>query len=97
MAVFFLRWRRLIFTGDRVAKYAGENVHQIVKQQDGFEKEDYVEALQDGFLATDTALLEGGSTMICFNIDRRYEDEPSGCTATALLITEKNIAYVVCH
>ena len=47
------------FKGDRVAKYAGENVHQIVRKQEAFAKEDYVQALQDGFIATDTALLEG--------------------------------------
>ena len=29
-------------------------------------------------------------------IDRHYEDEPSGCTATAALITDKNVLYVVC-
>jgi protein phosphatase PTC2/3 len=45
--------------GDRVAKYAGEHVHEIVRKQEAFEKEDYVKALQDGFVGTDTALLEG--------------------------------------
>jgi len=45
--------------GDRVAKYAGENVHQIVRKQAAFEKGDYVKALQDGFVATDTALMDG--------------------------------------
>lgn len=29
-------------------------------------------------------------------IDRHYEDEPSGCTATAALITDNNVLYVVC-
>lgn len=28
-------------------------------------------------------------------IDPNYEDEPSGCTATAVLITDKNVLYVV--
>lgn len=45
--------------GDRVAKYAGENVHEIVKKQEAFQKADYIKALEDGFLATDTALQEG--------------------------------------
>lgn len=86
--------------GDRVAKYAGENLHQIVKKQEAFVKEDYVKALQDGFVATDTALLEGlfHPELITSNVsDRLYEDEPSGCTATAVLITEKNVLYVVCN
>lgn len=47
------------FKGDRVAKYAGENVHQIVKKQEAFAEENYAKALEDGFIATDTALLEG--------------------------------------
>jgi protein phosphatase PTC2/3 len=51
------------FKGDRVAKYAGENVHEIVKKQEAFAKEDYVKALQDGFIATDTALLEGAFSL----------------------------------
>jgi len=45
--------------GDRVAKYAGEHVHQIVRKQAAFEKGDYVKALEDGFVATDTALMDG--------------------------------------
>jgi hypothetical protein len=47
------------WVGDRVAKYAGENVHQIVRKQPAFEKGDYVKALQDGFIATDSALMDG--------------------------------------
>lgn len=87
------------FVGDRVAKYAGEHVHQIIRKQPAFEKEDYVNALQDGFVATDTALLEGFYPFCNFRLmqitDRQYEDEPSGCTATAVLITDKNVLYVV--
>jgi protein phosphatase 2C family protein 2/3 len=45
--------------GDRVAKYAGEHVYQIVRKQPAFDKGDYTKALQDGFIATDTALSEG--------------------------------------
>ena len=91
-----------LFVGDRVAKYAGEHVHQIVKEQEAFQKGDYIKALEDGFLATDIALQEG--ILLPQNIrdadaalDRHYEDEPSGCTATAALITEDNVIYVVCH
>ena len=58
MAVVLSREAELI-AGDRVAKYAGEHVHQIVKKQQAFSKEEYAEALQDGFIATNTALLEG--------------------------------------
>jgi Protein phosphatase 2C len=87
--------------GDRVAKYAGENVHRIVRKQESFDKEDYVKALEDGFVATDSALMGGACEMIehradIVRIDGHYEDEPSGCTATVALITEKNVLYVVC-
>ena len=59
MAVIVSREKILIFIGDRVAKYAGEHVHQIVAKQPAFEEEDYVKALQDGFVATDAALMAG--------------------------------------
>lgn len=35
------------------------------------------------------------SVLIFIYIDGHYDDEPSGCTATAALITEKNFLYVV--
>lgn len=45
--------------GDKVALFAGENVHKIVSKQDSFAKGDIEQALKDGFLATDRAILEG--------------------------------------
>lgn len=45
--------------GDRVALFAGENIHQIVAKQEAFKKGDIEQALKDGFLATDRAILEG--------------------------------------
>jgi serine/threonine protein phosphatase PrpC len=45
--------------GDKVALFAGENVHKIVAKQDAFAKGDIEQALKDGFLATDRAILEG--------------------------------------
>lgn len=45
--------------GDKVALYAGENIHSIVSKQDTFRKGDYEQALKDGFLATDRAILNG--------------------------------------
>jgi protein phosphatase PTC2/3 len=51
--------KSVIFIGDRVAKYAGERVYQIVTEQPAFEEQDYVKALQDGFVATDAALMAG--------------------------------------
>ncbi|KAM0182386.1 hypothetical protein ACHAPF_001276 [Botrytis cinerea] len=45
--------------GDRVALFAGENIHQIIAKQEAFQKGDIEQALKDGFLATDRAILMG--------------------------------------
>lgn len=45
--------------GDKVALFAGENIHRIVARQESFLKGDVEQALKDGFLATDRAILEG--------------------------------------
>lgn len=45
--------------GDRVALFAGENIHQIIAKQEAFKKGDIEQALKDGFLATDRAILNG--------------------------------------
>ncbi len=45
--------------GDKVASYAGENVHKILAKQEAFRKGDFEQALKDGFLATDRAILNG--------------------------------------
>jgi protein phosphatase PTC2/3 len=45
--------------GDKVAIYTGENLHNIVAKQDGFKDENIEQALKDGFLAADRAILSG--------------------------------------
>ena len=45
--------------GDKVALFAGENVHKIVARQEAFKRKDFEQALKDGFLATDRAILSG--------------------------------------
>lgn len=67
--------------GDKVALFAGDNLHEIVKKQETFKKGDYEQALKDGFLATDRAILS----------DPRYEEEVSGCTACVGLINDDKI------
>ncbi|KAI1614059.1 protein phosphatase [Exophiala viscosa] len=67
--------------GEKVAQFAGENVHKIVTKQDAFSKGDIEQALKDGFLATDRAILN----------DSRYEDEVSGCTASVGIISRDKI------
>lgn len=45
--------------GDKVAIYTGEHLHEIVAKQEAFKEGDLKKALQDGFLATDRAILSG--------------------------------------
>lgn len=67
--------------GDRVAQFAGEQIHQIIAKQEAFKKGDIEQALKDGFLATDRAILN----------DPRYEEEVSGCTASVGIVSAKKI------
>lgn len=45
--------------GDKVALFTGDNIHNIVTRQDTFKAGNYEQALKDGFLATDRAILNG--------------------------------------
>lgn len=45
--------------GEKVAQFAGEHIHNIVAKQEAFAKGDMEQALKDGFLATDRAILSG--------------------------------------
>ncbi|KAL8943080.1 MAG: hypothetical protein Q9216_001280 [Gyalolechia sp. 2 TL-2023] len=67
--------------GDRVALFAGENIHRILAKQEAFKKGDFEQALKDGFLATDRAILN----------NPKYEEEVSGCTASVGLISKTTI------
>ena len=87
--------------GDKVALFAGENIHKILAKQEAFKKKDFEQALKDGFLATDRAILNGmiryvqqlmGPLMMV--LDPKYEEEVSGCTASVGLISKTTI-YVV--
>lgn len=51
--------------GDKVAMFAGQNVHNIIASQEAFKNGDFEQALKDGFLATDRAILKGGSGLAC--------------------------------
>ncbi|KAH0533977.1 hypothetical protein FGG08_007414 [Glutinoglossum americanum] len=67
--------------GDKVAYFAGENVHKIVAKQEAFKKGEYDQSLKDGFLAVDRAILN----------DPKYCEEVSGCTASVALISKSKI------
>ncbi|RDL37887.1 putative protein phosphatase 2C [Venustampulla echinocandica] len=67
--------------GDRVAVFAGENIHQIIAKTEAFKNGDIEQALKDGFLAADRAILN----------DPRYEEEVSGCTASVGILSATKI------
>lgn len=50
--------------GEKVATYSGANLHNIIARQESFKKGDYAQALKDGFLAADRAMLSGESGML---------------------------------
>lgn len=67
--------------GDRTALFAGEHTHDLVAQSTPFASRKWGAAIQDGFLATDRAILDrpGGGV------------DPSGCAATAAIITKDEV------
>lgn len=91
--------------GDKVAIYAGEHLHKIIAKQDAFKQKNFEQALKDGFLAVDRAILNGLSSTITRLLarvltnlpctDPKYEEEVSGCTASVGIITHDKI-FVVC-
>lgn len=54
--------------GEKVAQFAGENIHKIVAKQEAFSKGDIEQALKDGFLATDRAILNGSDILTSWHI-----------------------------
>jgi protein phosphatase PTC2/3 len=54
--------------GEKVAHFAGENIHKIIAKQDAFKKGDIEQALKDGFLATDRAILNGEAAYLVLAI-----------------------------
>ena len=66
--------------GDKVAIYTGEHLHQIVAKQEAFKKKDFEQALKDGFLAIDRAILSGMLATDTSSISRAVGPETEcGC------------------
>ena len=88
--------------GDKVAIYAGENLHKIIAKQEDLKSGDVEKAIKYGFLATDRAILNGKPTSYFCRPERlthanpapKDEEEVSGCTACVALLTGDKI-YVV--
>ncbi|KAG2730777.1 hypothetical protein G9P44_005926 [Scheffersomyces stipitis] len=67
--------------GEKAAIFTGNHLHQIIKSTEAFEKKDYINALKEGFLSCDQAILK----------DFYMRDDESGCAATSVIISEDKI------
>ncbi|KAJ3338920.1 Protein phosphatase 2C 2 [Gonapodya sp. JEL0774] len=70
--------------GASVAQYAGKRLHWKIAQQEEFGKGNYEIALKKGFMAIDDELRD----------DPDFQNDPSGCTAVAALVTDDDFIYV---
>lgn len=67
--------------GEKSAIFTGLRLHGLVCDTDAFKKKDYVNALKDGFLLCDQAILQ----------DIETRNDESGCAATSAIITPNQI------
>lgn len=67
--------------GDKAAIFTGEHLHKIIKSTEAFQKGNLIDALKEGFLSCDQAILR----------DADMRDDDSGCAATSVLITPQSI------
>lgn len=67
--------------GSNVAKYAGQNLHKRLVQEDSYKAKDYEAAMKRAFLGIDEDLVANPA----------HTKDPSGCTAVAALVTDTKI------
>ncbi|KAH3676225.1 hypothetical protein WICPIJ_009185 [Wickerhamomyces pijperi] len=67
--------------GENVAKFTGDNLFRIVKNQKEYSTGDFNLALKNAFLAADREILE----------HETLKNDQSGCTATTVLVNDKKI------
>ncbi|KAF9049616.1 PP2C-domain-containing protein [Hymenopellis radicata] len=67
--------------GGTVAKFAGQNVHKRLVNEESYKEKNYEEALKRAFLGTDEDMLA----------NPKHSRDPSGCTAVAALVTKDKI------
>lgn len=79
--------------GDKVAIYTGEHLHEIVAKQEAFKEGDIKKALQDGFLATDRAILSGTSPRLYPPADRRADSTQTPATRKRSLAAQRPLAF----
>lgn len=67
--------------GEKAAIFTGDRLHDIIKSTEAFNKKDYINALKEGFLSCDQAILQ----------DSDMKEDDSGCAATSAIITPSQI------
>ncbi|GEQ66811.1 hypothetical protein JCM33374_g474 [Metschnikowia sp. JCM 33374] len=67
--------------GEKSAIFTGLRLHDLVCATEDFQKKDYVNALKNGFLSCDQAILQ----------DFETRNDESGCAATSAIITPNQI------
>lgn len=67
--------------GEKAAIFTGDYLHRIIKATEAFKQKDYANALKEGFLNCDQAILR----------DFNMRGDESGCAATSALITRDTI------
>lgn len=67
--------------GSKTAIFTGKYLHKIIKSTAAFKAKDYVNALKEGFLSCDQAILR----------DVEMRNDESGCAATSAIITPNKI------
>ncbi|KAG5421091.1 PTC2 [Candida metapsilosis] len=67
--------------GEKAAIFTGEHLHKIIRATSSYQSKDYTNALKQGFLDCDQAILK----------DIYMRDDDSGCAATTVLITPEQI------
>lgn len=67
--------------GEKVAIFTGSHLHELISKTSAFKNKDYVNALKDGFLSCDEAILQDEETL----------NDESGCAATSVIVTPQRI------
>ncbi|KAG2228876.1 hypothetical protein INT48_006758, partial [Thamnidium elegans] len=70
--------------GEAVAKYSGKKLYKKIMDTPAFERGRYRDAIRTGYYGIDEDLLK----------DPAFEEDHSGCTAVAALLTRNNVLYV---
>lgn len=70
--------------GANIARFAGDNVHKRLVNEEAYRKQQWEDALRRAFLGTDEDI----------RADTRFFRDPSGCTAVAALVTNDGRIFV---